>query len=243
MKKLINFAAGLAVGLACISPAFADEGGLPIFGTSGTALNAGTNYAIIPTVSPLFQSTGMGGYPSITYLNVSGLSASPIALTSYVSTNQTTIVLTNNVGLERTNYVSSTNGFTAGQFVVIQHVAMHPLKRFSCEALIISAVQTTNGVPEIVYGTAPIYPVAVGDIVNGETLSGSIPVATSTTVPLNLLGPGILAGQRNEPLLLVAQSTGGVGTNTINAATAQFLHNHTRLCTIKMAEKPKMATR
>lgn len=206
MKYKIIITALALVGVMAASAA-------PVIGFSryavgGTAINAGTNYAIIP------PDSANGGEPVITYLNMNALFASGSStLTAYVSTNQTTATAAN---ATTTNTVASTNGFAAGQWVVIQHLQVDN-RRFRNEAVIISAVQNTN---QIVLATAPVTAVAAGDIFDQQTAWSTIPLATSAT-SREISGSGIVSGQRSEPFLLTLVGS-AAGTNTINAADAFF---------------------
>lgn len=121
------------------------------FSTAGTAINAGTNYAIIPGEgfnNPSGSSSA--GNTVLNFLNASGLSTNAITLTSYYSTNRTVIISTNSLGVNNgvittggtTNYVvlqtvgsglpavgglvtnkaiPGTNGFTVGTICVLHH--------------------------------------------------------------------------------------------------------------------------
>ena len=195
----------LAVGLTV----HAQNIGFSAFCAQGTAINAGTNYAIIPADSKT------GGEPSVTYINVNSLSVNPCAVATYVSTNQTTAIATNTT---TTNTVASTNGFYVGNWVVIQHLQSIP--RFRNEACLVSALQNTN---QIVFASAPTTAVAAGDIINAEIPSGSIPLTSSTTAREISNSGGVFTGQRLEPLLITAVATGGVGTNTLNVVNSGFL--------------------
>lgn len=209
MKKFI----ALTLAFMAISVCAKADVGFSVFATPGTAINPATNYAIVPT-----QSRN-GGEPLVTYVNTTSVfSTGTASLTSYVSTNQTleAPTLTNST---TTLYVNSTNGFVAGQWVVIQHLWMN-LPRFQNEAAVISAVQNTN---QIVLVTAPVNAVLPGDVINQETAWASIPL-TSSASPSSINGPGIFSGQRNEPFLFVAAGTGAssADTNIINTINAVY---------------------
>lgn len=204
MKHIALIAALFGLVLSATAQNF----GFSVYSSPGTALNAGTNYTIIPPDSKT------GGEPLVTYLNANCLFASGTAtLTAYVSTNQTTANYTNST---TTVYVASTNGFSAGSYVVIQHVVAGALPRFRNEAAQISSVAATN----IVLATAPTSTVVPGDIVNVEQSWATIPFASSATAT-SINGPGILSGQRSEPFLLILAGS-AAGTNTINAACATY---------------------
>jgi hypothetical protein len=208
MKNLINKTFVALAVMASVVVASAQDVGFSVFSASGTAINAGTNYAVIPAKSK------NGGEAAVTYLNVNGLSANAITLTSYASTNQTVAV---SASSSTTNVVNSTNGFVVGNWVVIQHTALPA--RFQCEAAIISSMDLTN---HIVLVTTPVNAVAAGDIINAEVPWQTIPIASSATAREISNANGIISGQRTEPLLLTIISA-GAGTNTINAATVTFI--------------------
>jgi len=202
--KLFLVAGLVAVGISVQ----AQNVGYSVFCAQGTAINAGTNYAIIPADSK------NGGEPLVTYVNVNSLSTSPCAVAAYVSTNQTVATAASS---STTNTVGSTNGFFVGNWVVIQHLQLP--SRLRNEACLVSAVQNTN---QIVFTTTPASAVSAGDIINAEIANGNIPVATSTTAREISNANGIFSGQRLEPLLVTAICTGGVGTNTLNVVNAGF---------------------
>lgn len=194
--------------LALVVGANAQNVGFSAVSVTGAALNAGTNYVIIPPDSK------NNGEALVTYLNCNALFASgTCTLTSYVSTNQTTANFTNST---TTVYVASTNGFAPGQYVVIQHL-QNPFPRFRNEAAKIASLGTTN----LVLASTPAQTVVPGDPINQQTAWAAIPFASSTTAR-EFNGPGILSGQRAEPFLIVIEGS-AVGTNTINAACATFI--------------------
>lgn len=211
-SKLNKISLFLATILAAGLTAARADVGYSVFATPGTAYNAATSYAVIPMQTSVGGPNGAA--PLITYLNYSGLSANAITLTAYVSTNRTVALATNSAN---TLTVNATNGFTAGQVVLIQHAGLGLLPRFQSEYAVVSAVQNTN---QIVLATNAVNPVVPGDIVWQETSAGSIPVASSTSAQ-SLIGPGILAGDRREPFLLVLSSSNG--TNSINTACATYV--------------------
>lgn len=210
MKQFI-IAAALVV--AFIGSAFAQS--FQYYATSGTAINAGTNYAIIT------QKSATGYPPRVTYLNASTLFASGTAsLQTYYSTNQT-LEANGTTNSTTTLTVNSTNGFAVNQWVVIQHLQLNPFVQN--EAAVISGLQNTN---QIVLQTAPVNPVLPGDLVNGETALNTIPFTTSATArEFNGGLGGIVTGQSNEPLLLTLIGS-AVGTNTINTVNASFQLEH-----------------
>lgn len=208
MKFTKSFILAACLVLAASFQALAGQG-FSAFSAPGTALGTGTNYVIIPPYSVT------GGEPQINYLNVSGFSTpSTPTLTEFISTNQA-VVVSNNV---TTTVIINTNGFAPGQYVVIQHLSLGIDPRFMNEMGVIQSMGTSN---QIVLQVAPLSTVAVGDIVNQETSSGTIPLASSATTPTQILGNSFI-GQRREPFLITCTSS-GVGTNTINTASANYL--------------------
>lgn len=210
MKKLF-----LLVGLALLTSITSQAQNYSSFATPGTAIGVSTNYAILPAESAQQFNSSQGipiaGEPVVNYLNLSGLSSAAISLQSFISTNATSFTATNNT---TTNTVVSTNGWVAG-WAVIHHINAFP--RFANEAVYVSTLQATN---QLVFAIAPVTACQAGDQLFQETAGASIPVASSTTA-VAITGPGILTGQRSKPYLLLLSST--AGTNTINAANAQFV--------------------
>lgn len=177
----------------------------------GTAVNLGTNYVIIPTQSK------NGGQPVIRGLTCRVLLTGGATLQSYFSTNQTVITATNILGQERTNFVVFTNGFTGAQAVVIQHLKQPP--RLQYEYLLVSTTQNTN---QIVFASAPVTPIQIGDIINAETTGASIAIVNSGTANTAFTSP-IFAGQEGEPFLITLQQAGSASaTNTIDSVYAEF---------------------
>jgi len=207
MKKLL-----VIIGLAIVSITSQAQnnlyGGVAGFATSGTALNAGTNYAILPGYSGANGST-----PLITFLSMRGLSTTPITLQAYNVASTSFVTSTNT---STTNFVNSTNGYVAGNWIVINHTTQPTVQE--SEARLISAVQNTN---QVVTTSAFTYPAIPGDVTYQESAGALISVATSAT-PTTITGNGILSGQAGNPLLLVISST-GAGTNTIDAVNSTFL--------------------
>lgn len=203
--KNILIAIALFVSL---SLAHADVG-FSQFASGGTALNAGTNYVIIPS-----QSVN-GGAPVVSFLSATATTATS-QIKYYISTNSTTCTLTNTT---TTNFVALTNGFLAGDVVVVQHTADKTrLVRWQCERLEITSLQATN---QIVFTTAPIYPVIPGDLILKETSVGTIPVGNAT---ITLTGQGIITGARGKPFLIdLFPSTSSATTATINSVNANYV--------------------
>jgi len=208
MKKLIVIGLALVAGIT--SQAQNNLfGGVSGFATGGTAINAGTNWAVLPGYSGANGST-----PLVTFLSVRGLSPSPITVTGYWITNSTFATATNTT---TTNFVNSTNGFVAGGWVVINHTTLPTM--IESEARLISAVQNTN---QVVFNTAATYPVVPGDQIFVENAGATISIASSASASTVFNGPGILTGQASSPLLLVMSST-VASTNTIDAVNCTFL--------------------
>jgi len=208
MKKLIVIGLALVAGIT--SQAQNNLfGGVSGFATGGTAINAGTNWAVLPGYSGANGST-----PLVTFLSVRGNAATPITLQSYYVSSSTFATATNTT---TTNFVNSTNGFVAGNWLVINHTTLATM--LESEARLISAVQNTN---QIVLTTATTYPVLPGDQVFQETAGASVSIASSASASTVLNGPGIVSGQAGLPLLLTVSST-GVGTNTIDAVNCTFI--------------------
>ena len=227
MKKL-KF---LGIGLAClvgITSLKAES--FNVFSTAGTAVNTGTNYAIIPGEGFL-----NAGNTVVTFLSCRVLCTAGGTLQSYYSTNKTYIVNTNgytpslpNLG-STTNYVASTNGLAANTICVLSH--LNPANyRQADEYVVVSSfpapILTTNALGNVltalpvVFTTAPVWPVNPGDILYQETAGASISIANQGVItPTTLTGPGILEGGKQKPFLLVLSSAANA-TNTIDSATA-----------------------
>lgn len=206
----IKYIIGLLAVFAVISANAAVED-FVVFSTGGTAVNLGTNYVIIPSQSR------SGGAPVIKGLTCRVSITGGATLQAFYSTNQTTIVATNVIGLERTNFVGSTNGFTGGQALVVYHARNTP--RTAYEYLLVSTTQNTN---QLVFASAPVTPIQVGDTINGETVGASIAIVSSVTANTAFTTP-IFSGQQKEPLLVTLQQVGSASaTNTIDSIYAEF---------------------
>lgn len=199
MKKILTLLA--LIGLTVSTRA---DIGFVNYASSGTWLGLGyaSNYCVIPSKSMT------GGEPVVTYLNLGAVaSGSSSTLTSYITTNFTVCVLTNTT---TTNYLTSSNSFVAGDWVIIEHLSLPP--RFQCEAGIVSSIVSTN---QLVLVQAAVNPVIPGDIIYRCIPQGTIPVANSTTAREISNASGLISGQRGRPMLLTLL-TAGAATNTIN---------------------------
>jgi hypothetical protein len=149
------------------------------------------------------------GTPIVRYLNASSdLAGSKIQF--YALTNQVTISNPTNSGT--TNLVcSSTNGFAAGNIVVIKHLASDTYER-----LPLLLVQNTN---QLVVKFPPTTQCAAGDLLWYAAPTGSIPVgAASNSVPTGA-GQFMYAGQYGKPLLI---EINGTSTATLNAVSGDY---------------------
>ena len=165
----------------------------------GGAKQTGTNFAVIPQ--------GFGT-PTVTFISATGTNANA-ALNYYYSTNVTQATAANTT---TTNFVGSTNGFSANKVVLLYHAALNP--HVAYERLIVSASQNTN---QIVFTAAPATAVASGDSFYLETVAGTIPVGNAT-IALGS-GFGVATGDANKPLLI---DEGGSTNTTINTVNAQY---------------------
>lgn len=198
------------------------------YATTGTAVNSGTNWLVIPAESGLY------GTPVLTFLSVNALSTGSPALQQYINTNNptgacATFNLTNSPGLTTTNFVTSTNGFTPPYWAVIHH-QNQPLQVQDEAVYVLShpATLSTNGAGNISYPlqfqNAPLINPQPGDSLYVYQVKGAaINFSSSTSPATPISGPGILTGQSKQPMLLVIQSGSTAGTNTINAANANFI--------------------
>lgn len=225
----------LAIGLAIASVIQASaQFGFSAFSVNGTAVNAGTNYAIIPAEAAAEFNDSQGrptpGMPIVTYVSVraSGIGEqNSVTLSALVSTNAT--VLTTNsypgntntitgVFIGATNSVINTNYFAPNTWAVIHHQNVEP--RFANEAQFILQVQLTN---QIVFSNQPAMAIAVGDQIYSMVTAGVINVTTNLTPTASFSAPAVFAGQRRKPFLLILANSAGVGTNTIDTASALFV--------------------
>lgn len=182
------------------------------YSTTGTALggSALTNYAVIGAYSY------NNGTPVVTYLNATAATNNSGIIT-YTCTNQTTATAAStNV---RTNQVVSTNGFSSGTVVVVRHISNDTYEKLLC----LAPLNPTN----ITFASDPVTPLASGDIIYQQSTNAYLTTVTNngstgnSAWTINLLGPGIVSGQRGKPLLLDFIS--GAGTNgVIRAVNARF---------------------
>jgi hypothetical protein len=149
------------------------------------------------------------GTPTVRYLNVSSDLANSV-VQFYVVSNQVSVVNGTNAGT--TNFVcSATNGFVAGDILLIKHTSSDTYERLPC-----FAVQNTN---QIVVKYPPISQVNNGDTIWRAKPAGAIAIgAASNTVPTGA-GMFIYAGQYDKPLLI---EINGTSTATINAVSGDF---------------------
>lgn len=198
--KLKLILAIFTVGISCLVTR-ADDG-FSVFAAGGGKQN-GTNFVVIPSQSAQYKAQ-----PVITFLSATGTNAAAV-LNFYMSTNQTVATTTN---ITTSVNVNSTNGFVAGNVVVLQHLTITP--RLQYERLVIASVQNTNG---MTFTFAPNYPILKGDVINQEVVMSTLPIGAST---VTLTGPGIVSGQRAEPWLI---DEGGSTNTTINAVNSIYL--------------------
>jgi len=111
--------------------------------------------------------------------------------------------------------VGSTNGFVAGQVLLLQHLQA-PLERFECEPAIVASVNV-NGT-NVVLVTAPSQAVLPGDMIYQLTVGSTFVIGNAT---VSFSGAGVFSGQRQTPLLLLE---GGSTNLTINAACATAVY-------------------
>lgn len=196
-------------GLALAAPVVQAQSSLTYraFATGGVTIGITTNYAIIGRNTPTPLT------PVVTFISATALSGSATLRLYTSSTNtQVTAGLLNS----QTNTVSSTNGFSAGTVVVVQHTVNDFYERLVC-----APPQLTN---QIVFATAPLQAPAVGDKIFLQNLEATLPFYTNNAAAnfgVNLSGSGIYSGQPSQPLLV--DTIFGAGTNaTINAISALF---------------------
>ena len=187
MTKLIailTLAVVMTAGItANAQNAFADSG-------SGT-----TNFAVIPQGA---------GTPVVTYLNATGTNAAN-TVKFYYSTLKTSATAVNTT---TSCPVARTNGFAAGDVVVLQHQGLDGHVAF--ERLNISSLGSPS---KLVFAVAPATAVAAGDVFWQQTVAGTIPTGNAT---ISLVGDGIVSGSPSVPLLLDCSAV-GVTINAVNA--------------------------
>lgn len=195
------FVAGLFALLMVIGTACAQQE-LSVWAGGGTDVGTTLCYTVVSANSK------NNAQPVLTYISYSSDKAAS-ALTFYNITNAPAAVsganATTNVPVIRTN------GFTAGDIVVLRHKATDTYER-----RIVGTFYTNNSVPVTV---APTVATAAGDILYKcvTTGAGTIPIGATTN---SINGPGIYAGQRGLPLLIDLDGTSAV---QINAATATYV--------------------
>lgn len=100
MKNLFAVV-GLAI-LTSITPLMAASQ-FAVICNNGTAINAGTNYCVIPA-----EGLANGGDAILTFISCRGFSANPITLQSYYSTNRLVLVSSNSLGANNSNIFTGT---------------------------------------------------------------------------------------------------------------------------------------
>lgn len=177
--------------------------GYNAFGGAGTAQGTTNSFYVVGnySITP--------GTPIVRYLNVSSdLAGSKVQF--YVLSNAVTVINGTNSGT--TNFIcSATNGFAAGNLVVIKHVTSDTYER-----LPLQAVQNTN---QIVVKFPPISQVNPSDIIWLANVAGAIPIGGATNSVPTGSGLFLYAGQFGKPLLI---EIGGTSTATINSVSGDF---------------------
>ncbi|MDE2105958.1 MAG: hypothetical protein KGL39_52535, partial [Patescibacteria group bacterium] len=104
-KFLIGLAA-LAIGVINLPAALAS---FNAFSGGGTAINAGTNYVILPGQGLANPGNGASAGTTVAnFLAYRGFSANPITLQSYFTTNQVALVASNSLGANNANIFTGT---------------------------------------------------------------------------------------------------------------------------------------
>jgi len=143
--------------------------------------------------------------PILRYANVTSDTG---VLQFYSLTNMTSIVNPTNSGT--TNLiVVSTNNYSAGQVVVIKHIATD-----TYECLPLQTVANTN---QLTLGNAPLSQCATGDQIWVAGATGSIS-AVGTNLTITQSGEFLYAGQYKTPLLITVTGTAKVGLNCVAGA-------------------------
>lgn len=207
LKSLFVAAAVAAGSLFALPAAQAavteNPSGYNAFGGTGTAQGTTNSFFVAGNY------TLATGTPVVRYLNVSSdLAASKVQF--YALTNPVIVQIGTNSGT--TNLVvSSTNGFAAGNIVVIKHTTSDTYER-----LPLFAVQNTN---QLVVKFPPATTCSSGDVLWYANPTGSIAIgATSNSVPTGA-GNFIYAGQYGRPLLI---EINGTSTAAINAVSGDY---------------------
>jgi hypothetical protein len=178
--------------------------GYNAFAGTGTAQGTTNSYYIVGNYTVAGTST-----PIVRYLNASSDAAAG-KIQFYTVTNQVTINNPTNSGA--TNLVcSSTNGFAAGDIVVIKHVLLDTYER-----LPLFLVQNTN---QLVVKYPPATTCSVGDLLWRANPTGAIPIGAATNSVPTGAGLFLYAGQYGKPLLI---EVGGTSTATLNAVSGDF---------------------
>lgn len=204
MKNILKIAAVLGLltmaAVAAIDP-YTD------YATSGTRIGGTTNsYVIITTHS--FN----GAAPRIQYINA-GSDKTGSKIQFYTSGQPDLVTATNST---TTLFVANTNGIgTVNMFIVIQHL--------NNDTYELGRIASFTGQTNIVLFNAPSTTAVPGDILYGQTSSGSILTSTNNAngaTPLqkiDMSGPGIYTGLQKKPLLMILDTTSAGDINAVNA--------------------------
>jgi len=251
MKLINKLLLAIGLAFLVSTTSHAQTFGMNAYGTGGTSTGGGggTNYAIIP--GEWFFNGGSPGitYINLSSFGISNTLSvfAPTNKTVIVGTNASigssgALVL---AGVGGTNYVLNTNGFGVGTFVVVQHLqsgylpqnlGQYNLKtsdEFGIVSALAPGIVTTNAQGAIITNNIIVLASNLsyqqsnsvangGDVIWQMSTNAIIPIVSSSTTPTALgtgVGP-ILVGTKGAPMLLYLQPT-GVGTNTINAVSAQ----------------------
>lgn len=190
MAALLSFTAQAAT--------LENPNGYNAFGGTGTTQGTTNAFYVAGTYTLTL------GTPQVKYLNVSSdLATSKVQF--YCVTNEVTV---SSVVLGTTNAViTATNGYAAGDIVVIRHVSADTYERLK-----VLSVSLTN---QITLSTAPIQTLGAGDKIWRAAPAGFINIgAASNSVPIS--AGSSYAGQYNKPLLIEINGTAWSQINTVS---------------------------
>ncbi len=158
-----------------------------VFSLSSTNQAGATNFVVVP------NNSLNGGAPVVTYVSY-GCDTAGSRIQAYRAT--ATVQAAFSTNQSTTISVTTNTGFATGDIIVIKHVT--PGSVYYEKQKLSTITAGTN----LVTVVAPFQVVYPGDIIWRYTASGagSIPVGSATNSVSN--AAGVLAGQRNTPLLI-----------------------------------------
>lgn len=200
MNKKTLIAALISMGLTAVSQA-------QLIDPSTVWAGAGTDVGVTLCYTVVSANSANGGTPVVTYLNATADNA-----TNWIQFYQTSkapaVCVNSNVTVQIP--VASTNGFGAGNIVIIRHKLNDVYER--------RVVDTFTLATNINVTVAPSFTVQPGDFIYKCSTNGSIPVGAATK---ELNGSGIYSGQKGLPMLI---EVNGALSCQLNSAAARYVN-------------------